>query len=143
MLDMCPMCGYTTEPLGLHVADHIWTAHSPGEYAERLAQIDDIHKELEIAQRSARMWQLEAELQMRNVRDARLSVGKEIAETIRRELVCCDVYERHAGGPKAGTEHPICFWGEAAARLASDEPDSEKIKARALEYFLERVNRHG
>jgi hypothetical protein len=46
-----------------------------------------------------------------------------IAEEIRRELVCCDIYDRAEGShgailaaERAG--HAICFWGEAAARIA-------------------------
>jgi hypothetical protein len=48
----------------------------------------------------------------------RAKVAAEIARDIRRELVCCDIYEeRHqfGGYPQA---HAICYWGEAAARIA-------------------------
>jgi hypothetical protein len=48
------------------------------------------------------------------------SVAARIAADIRRELVCCDVYDRDAGTDRAGREHPICFWGEAAGRIALD-----------------------
>ncbi len=48
-----------------------------------------------------------------------------IAYRIRAELVCCDVYERDSYTERAGREHPICFWGEAAARIA-EEPGKER-----------------
>lgn len=63
------------------------------------------------------------------------AVGQRIAERIRAELVCCDVYDRVA--PVLAAEvgagrwaevtdrrtrgHTICYWGEAAARLAEQE----------------------
>lgn len=43
-----------------------------------------------------------------------------IAQRIRAELVCCDVYERDHYTDRAGRTHPICFWGEAAARIAEE-----------------------
>ncbi|MES2155860.1 MAG: hypothetical protein V4510_12060 [bacterium] len=43
----------------------------------------------------------------------------DIADKIRRELVCCDAYDRHRDSREDGT-HAICFWGEASARLAQD-----------------------
>lgn len=45
-----------------------------------------------------------------------------IAYRIRAELVCCDLYERTHASPasvKVGEgPHAICYWGEAAARIA-------------------------
>jgi hypothetical protein len=57
-----------------------------------------------------------------------------IAERIRRELVCCDIYDRFQKvfkelSPAEGTKymkehreeyqnHSLCYWGEAAAQLA-------------------------
>lgn len=52
-----------------------------------------------------------------------------IAFRIRAELVCCDIYDKTQGdNPKPRTEpvsegpHSICFWGEAAARIAEEPP---------------------
>lgn len=45
-----------------------------------------------------------------------------IAYRIRAELVCCDVYERDHDTDRAGRTHAICFWGEAAARIAEEIP---------------------
>jgi hypothetical protein len=57
-------------------------------------------------------------------------VGAFIANDIRAELVCCDIYDRAKGDEKAinaaeRSGHGICFWGEAAARIAEgrEEPD--------------------
>ncbi|GIF14818.1 hypothetical protein [Actinoplanes teichomyceticus] len=44
----------------------------------------------------------------------------QIAYRIRAELVCCDVYDRDHDTERAGKTHSICFWGEAAARIALD-----------------------
>lgn len=61
--------------------------------------------------------------------DARLAAALAVAERglrasiayrIRAELVCCDVYERDHDTDRAGRTHPICFWGEAAARIAEE-----------------------
>ncbi len=41
-----------------------------------------------------------------------------IALEIRRELVCCTVYDEDADTERAGQRHAICFWGEAGARIA-------------------------
>lgn len=46
--------------------------------------------------------------------------GADIAERIRAELVCCNIYDQDAGTSRAGRTHGICFWGEAGARLAED-----------------------
>lgn len=48
----------------------------------------------------------------------------QIAYRIRAELVCCDIYERTHPSP-AGLKasegpHAICYWGEAAARIAME-----------------------
>lgn len=50
----------------------------------------------------------------------------EKAEEVRRELVCCDVYERHheTGLPEYVIHHAICYWGEAAARLVEESDDA-------------------
>jgi pSer/pThr/pTyr-binding forkhead associated (FHA) protein len=56
-------------------------------------------------------------------------VADRIAYKIRAELVCCDIYDqtkplRDAGGPmypdlfNAIGDHDLCYWGEAAARIA-------------------------
>ncbi len=70
----------------------------------------------------------------------------EIAEDIRAELVCCDIFHRlqpvfHAINaaelPRAvdvetlAGGHQICFWGEAAARIA--ESHAPKRPAEAAE----------
>lgn len=70
-------------------------------------------------------------------------VGAFIANDIRAELVCCDVYERveplraelAAGQPGWGEAygelhdavdgHEICYWGEAAARIAEGRDDHD------------------
>lgn len=48
-----------------------------------------------------------------------------IAYRIRAELVCCDIFERsHRDGTAeliSEGPHSICFWGEAAARIAEDD----------------------
>jgi hypothetical protein len=58
------------------------------------------------------------------VRETRAIVAREIAYDIRAELVCCDIYDQLAGTTAAEhvhrTEHSICFWGEAGARIAED-----------------------
>ncbi len=43
-----------------------------------------------------------------------------IAHNIRAELVCCDAYERYAHNPEDAENrgHGLCYWGEAAARVA-------------------------
>ena len=54
------------------------------------------------------------------------SVRSEIAYRIRAELVCCDVYDQFGGdfngyvGLDSSDLHTICFWGEAAARIAEN-----------------------
>lgn len=65
-----------------------------------------------------------------------------IARKIRRELVCCDVYDRDAGTERAGRTHSICFWGEAAARIAErpdewldDDPASATYVDRCVEQW--------
>lgn len=45
-------------------------------------------------------------------------VANAIAYHIRAELVCCDIYEQDVNTVRADTQHAICFWGEAAARIA-------------------------
>lgn len=55
------------------------------------------------------------------------AVRADIAEEIRRELVCCAPYERHNGpgflnGP---SHHSICYWGEAAAKIAEGSGEVE------------------
>jgi hypothetical protein len=45
-----------------------------------------------------------------------------VAEGIRRELVCCDAYDR---GVLPSVGHAICYWGEAAARIAEGAPTPE------------------
>ncbi len=62
--------------------------------------------------------------------EGRRQAAAKIALEIRRELVCCDIYERDAGTERAGQTHAICFWGEAGARIAEavgngDRDDSE------------------
>ncbi len=49
-------------------------------------------------------------------------VARAIAWNIRVELVCCNAYERWAEDSVAAEDagHGLCFWGEAAARLAED-----------------------
>jgi hypothetical protein len=46
----------------------------------------------------------------------------EIAYRIRAEFVCCDIYQQTHKlpmGPRVGEgSHAICYWGEAAARIA-------------------------
>lgn len=42
---------------------------------------------------------------------------QEIAARIRAELVCCDCYDGSGDIPPG---HAICYWGEAAARLAEE-----------------------
>lgn len=63
------------------------------------------------------------------------AVGQRIADRIRAELVCCTVYDQlapvlaaeNASGLWAEVTdrrtrgHSICYWGEAAARLAEQE----------------------
>ncbi len=46
--------------------------------------------------------------------------ARTIAWNIRSELVCCNAYDLYEGHPELAEElgHGLCFWGEAAARLA-------------------------
>lgn len=66
----------------------------------------------------------------RGVAEGRRQATAFIANEIRVELVCCDIYE-HAHGDEERVEraersgHAICFWGEAAARIAEGREDSE------------------
>jgi hypothetical protein len=57
-------------------------------------------------------------------------VGRYIANDIRAELVCCDIYERlHKILDDSGDEvtdantggHQICYWGEVAAQIAEGQ----------------------
>lgn len=47
-------------------------------------------------------------------------VAETIASNIRAELVCCDAYDRLRPDPGDAEErgHGLCYWGEAAARVA-------------------------
>lgn len=49
-------------------------------------------------------------------------IRTQIAGQIRTELVCCDVYETRR--PDQAGSHTICYWGEAAARIAEGRVDS-------------------
>ncbi len=42
----------------------------------------------------------------------------EVAERIRRELVCCYAYDGKNSDNAERGGHGICYWGEAGARLA-------------------------
>jgi hypothetical protein len=55
---------------------------------------------------------------------------EQIAYDIRAELVCCDAYEKYAYTAAAGTTHAICFWGEAAARIALKQDESAELRER-------------
>lgn len=57
--------------------------------------------------------------------------GADIAERIRAELVCCDIFDLDAGSNRAGRTHAICFWGEASARLAEDVVATGDLSRRA------------
>lgn len=48
-----------------------------------------------------------------------------IAEEIRAELVCCDILDTKNPGKAERAGHAICYWGEAAARLAEGRPADE------------------
>lgn len=60
------------------------------------------------------------------------TVQQKIAAVIRRELVCCNIFQRVQYHPvekrtevvrmlkRLGSFHDLCYWGEAAARLAED-----------------------
>lgn len=109
----------------------------------------------------------------RGVAEGRARASAFIANEIRAELVCCDIYDRMAplrakmeasqdGGIEASGElddavgsHDICYWGEAAARIAegrndesqvgpwepaeqAESPDSPAVKMRSL-----RAHPHG
>lgn len=60
------------------------------------------------------------------------ATAQAIAYKIRAELVCCDIYERtvKVGGWCPSEPHPmpdydyhdLCYWGEAAARIAETYP---------------------
>ena len=55
-------------------------------------------------------------------------VARVVAWNIRSELVCCRAYEEYEGRPEEVEElgHGLCFWGEAAARVAESciEPEN-------------------
>lgn len=60
--------------------------------------------------------------------DTRQLHGDQIAYRIRAELVCCDIYDRvqrrEAQHPEVnGSNHTLCYWGEAAAQLAETPAD--------------------
>lgn len=50
------------------------------------------------------------------------AAGRQIAYRIRAELVCCKVFQRVQDGElsmgRMGGSHDLCYWGEAAARIA-------------------------
>lgn len=50
---------------------------------------------------------------------------RQIAYRIRAELVCCEIFEQTHDTPAwvraSQGPHSICYWGEAAARLAAGE----------------------
>lgn len=56
---------------------------------------------------------------------AERQIREAIAYRSRAELVCCDLYERthdnDAWEKAASGPHSICYWSEAAARLAERE----------------------
>lgn len=52
-------------------------------------------------------------------------VRQRVAADIRAELVCCNIYDQDKSTDRAGTTHAICFWGEAAARIAEDMATDE------------------
>jgi hypothetical protein len=64
-------------------------------------------------------------------------LGATIAYRIRAELVCCDIYEKTAWTDEAGRRHPICFWGEAAARIAEEVAGLEDDARKVLRDFQE------
>lgn len=51
-----------------------------------------------------------------------IAAGRQIAYRIRTELVCCNIYQRVQDSEvpleRLGGSHAICYWGEAAARIA-------------------------
>jgi hypothetical protein len=66
-------------------------------------------------------------------------IGKKIAYRIRAELVCCDIYAKVNDDPSLDDKqrsnvlgklvlsrewHDLCYWGEAAARLADGTVDN-------------------
>lgn len=65
----------------------------------------------------AEYWQRRAE----NAEVAKVTAiqdfARAAAEEIRRELVCCDVYERMHGLKLRKGDDEICFWSEASARI--------------------------
>lgn len=76
----------------------------------------------------------------------RRAAMREVAETIRTEMVCCDIFARmmnvyHAQGISAYRElkrsndyHAICYYGELAARYVDEEADEvgrEQEEARS------------
>jgi hypothetical protein len=67
----------------------------------------------------------------RGVAEGRAKAAAFIANEIRAELVCCEIYQ-HAHGDEERVEqaersgHAICFWGEAAARIAVGRDDAEE-----------------
>jgi hypothetical protein len=67
--------------------------------------------------------------------EGRRTAAAKIAEEIRRELVCCHIYdaiEAEAKGDEVAirkierTGHGICFWGEAGARIAEQVGRGER-----------------
>lgn len=67
--------------------------------------------------------------------------GEAIAYRIRAELVCCDIYDEVQAGrrkhpDRGASSHTICYWGEAAARLA-EEYDDHPEKYRSPERFYD------
>jgi hypothetical protein len=77
----------------------------------------------------ARAWLASQARYERQIRDAAYRrAAADIAHRIRRELVCCDVYDRDQGTNRAGRTHAICFWGEAGARLAEATGRGETVE---------------
>jgi hypothetical protein len=70
---------------------------------------------------------IDEQLGVSAMRDAgRAHTAAKIALEIRRELVCCHVYDEDQGTDRAGKRHGICFWGEAGARIAEQVGRGER-----------------
>lgn len=75
------------------------------------------------------------------------AVGAAIAQRIRDELVCCNIYQRIMERPvrervaftrvmkQIHAYHDICFWGEASARIAEgfqEPPELDNIDSTVI-----------
>lgn len=82
--------------------------------------------------------------EIRHILDPKPATPEEAAEKIRAELVCCDIYARvndtgELSLKQARTSrdwHDLCYWGEAAARLAEGSADLKPTRPAGADAWV-------